>query len=138
MRVGAVGWRGPQGHDVSSVAAAERPSREATRGAPQWGRFRGDGADLENIVDDKSGPGRGGGDVRKVVALALDDVNEMCGAGYGPTVTGRELKGYPRDPDDGGVSRTYLDANDCDSLSRSFKVLADALRSGELATGGGK
>ena len=72
VRVGAVEWTGPQGHDVSSVAAAERPSREATRGAPQWGRFRGDGADLENIVDDKSGPGRGGGDVRLATACRVE------------------------------------------------------------------
>ena len=57
--------------------------------------------------------------------------------GFGPTFKGDELKGWVPDPEDGGVSKTYLSPEECREVARQFIDAAELLEA-NIAKAGGK
>ena len=46
---------------------------------------------------------------------------------FGLTINGDELKGWTPDPEEGGVSKTYLSAEECREVARQFTAAAELL-----------
>lgn len=58
----------------------------------------------------------------------IDRINADLGIQAGVTFKGDELKCWTPDNEDGGVSKTYLSADDCDALALAFAAVAEMLR----------
>lgn len=59
---------------------------------------------------------------------AIDMVNDLLSISAAITVTGKEVKCWCPDEQDGGVSKTYLSEQACIQLSLAFATLAEAMR----------
>jgi len=74
-------------------------------------------------ADDRTGS-------KRSISVPIDAINELLNLGLAKTFLSDEVKGWSRD-DDGGTSKFYLNAIDCQNLSDAFAKLATELNEGK-------